>query len=82
MERDPDADWTRSGRSRRSHFGYKMHVGVDAGTLLVRRAKLTPAKVAESEVADSLVCGDELAVYGDRVVRVEEAACLAEVTGD
>ena len=65
-ERDPDADWTRSGRSRRSHFGYKMHVGVDAGTLLVRRAALTPAKVAESEVADSLVCGDELAVYGDR----------------
>ena len=65
-ERDPDADWTRTGRSRRSHFGYKMHVGVDAGTLLVRRAVLTPAKVAESAVADSLVCGDELAVYGDR----------------
>ena len=65
-ERDPDADWTRSGRARRSHFGYKMHVGVDAGTLLVRRAVLTPAKVAESEVADRLVCGDELAVYGDR----------------
>ena len=65
-ERDPDADWTRSGRSRRSHFGYKMHVGVDWGTGLVRRAELTPAKVAESEVADRLVCGDELAVYGDR----------------
>ena len=32
----------------------------------MRRAALTPAKVAESEVADSLVCGDELAVYGDR----------------
>ena len=65
-ERDPDADWTRSGRQRQSHFGYKLHVGVDQGTLLVRRAELTPAKVAESEVADRLVCGDELAVYGDR----------------
>ena len=65
-KRDPDADWTRSGRQRRSHFGYKMHVGVDQGTGLVRRAELTPAKVAESAVADRLVCGDELAVYGDR----------------
>ena len=65
-EKDPDADWTRSGRARQSHFGYKMHVGADKGTLLVRRAELTPAKVAESEVADRLVCGDELAVYGDR----------------
>ena len=26
-ERDPDADWTRTGRSRRSHFGYKMPCG-------------------------------------------------------
>ena len=63
---DPDADWTRSGRGRRPHFGYKVHVGVDTGTGLVRRAVLTSAKVAESEVADRLVCGDELAVYGDR----------------
>ena len=63
---DPDADWTRGGRDRRSHFGYKVHLGVDAGTGLVRRAVLTPAKVYESEVADALVCGDERAVYGDR----------------
>ena len=63
---DPDADWTRSGRGRRPRFGYKVHLGVDAGTGLVRRAILTSAKVAESEVADGLVCGDELAVYGDR----------------
>ena len=65
-EKDPDADWTRSGGARRSHFGYKLHVGMDWGSGLVRRAELTPAKVAESEVADRLVCGDELAVYGDR----------------
>ena len=63
---DPDADWTYSGRGRRSHFGYKVHVGVDAGTGLVRRAELTSAKVYESEVADALVSGDERAVYADR----------------
>ena len=50
---DPDADWTRSGRERRSHFGYKVHLGVDAGTGLVSRAVLTPAKVYESEVAET-----------------------------
>ena len=50
---DPDAEWTRSGRERRSHFGYKVHLGVDAGTGLVRRAVLTPAKVYESEVAET-----------------------------
>ena len=62
---DPDADWTRQGKGR-TYFGYKVHVGVDEGTGLVRKAALTPAKVYESEVADELVSGDEDAVYGDR----------------
>ncbi len=62
---DPDADWTRH-RGSRAHFGYKVHLGVDAGTGLVRKGMLTPAKVYESEVADALVSGDEVAVYGDR----------------
>ena len=61
---DPDADWTRRGSQ--SHFGYKVHIGVDAGSGLIRTAILTSAKVYESEVADSLVMGDEAAVYGDR----------------
>ena len=46
---DPDADWTNTHRGRRTHFGYKVHLGVDAGTGLVRKAALTPAKVYESE---------------------------------
>ena len=64
--RDPGASWTRSGRGRRGHFGYKAHVGVDAESGLIRRARLTTARVYESEVADSLVSGDEAAVYADR----------------
>ncbi len=63
---DPDADWSYTGRGARTHFGYKVHVGVDASTGLVRKAVLTPAKVYESLVADELVSGDEGAVYGDR----------------
>ena len=64
--KDPDADWTYTHRGVRSHFGYKVHAGVDAGSGLVRRAVFTPAKVNESEAADALVSGDEGAVYGDR----------------
>ena len=63
---DPDADWSFTGGGSQSHFGYKVHVGVDEGTGLVRKAVLTPAKAYESEVADELISGDERAVYGDR----------------
>jgi IS5 family transposase len=61
---DPDADWTRKGG--KSYFGYKAHVAVDAGSGLIRRAILTPAKTFESEIADDLVCQDERAVYADK----------------
>lgn len=67
---DPDADWTRKGS--RSYFGYKIHVGVDASSGLIRKAMLTSAKVYESEVADDLVTGDEAAVYGDRAYESRE----------
>ena len=63
---DPDANWTRQGRSRRPFFGYKVHIGVDEGSGLIRSRTLTPAKVYESEVADALVLGDERAVYADK----------------
>ena len=63
---DPDAEWSGGRVGRRSHFGYKVHVGVDAGSGVVRRAKLTSARVYESAVADGLVSCDEAEVYGDR----------------
>ena len=61
---DKDAAWTRKGS--RSHYGYKMHIGVDEGSGLIRKAVLTPANVNDTEVADELILGDELAVYADR----------------
>lgn len=63
---DPDANWTRRGKDRRLFFGYKLHIGVDQGSGLIRSRRLTPAKVYESEVADDLVLGDERAVYADK----------------
>ena len=61
---DKDAAWTRKGS--RSHYGYKMHIGVDEGSGLIRKAVLTPANVNDTEVADELILGGELAVYADR----------------
>jgi transposase, IS5 family len=62
--REPGANWTRN--DGRAFFGYKLHVGMDEGSGLVRRAGVTPAKTYESEVADLVIAGDERAVYGDR----------------
>ena len=56
---DPDAHWSYSGRGSRAHFGHKVHLDVDDGTGLVRRAKLTPGKVYESEVADGLAAEND-----------------------
>ena len=52
----------RARRGRHARFGYKVHLGVDADSE-VRRARLTPANVNETEVADELIAGDEGAVY-------------------
>ncbi len=37
---DPDADCSYAGRGVRTHFGYKMHLGVDEGTGFVHMAVL------------------------------------------
>lgn len=61
---DPDARWSRDATGK--HFGYKAHIGVDQGSRLIRRARLTPGNVNETVVADELISGDERAVYADK----------------
>jgi IS5 family transposase len=63
---DPDARFGTNNERRRFEFGYKLHVGVDAGTGLVRAAVTTPANVQEVTQASDLVQGDEQVVYADR----------------
>jgi IS5 family transposase len=64
LPREPEASFTRKGG--KSYFGWRLHVGVDQGSFLVRRALVTPAHVNESSVAEALICGDEQAVYADK----------------
>jgi IS5 family transposase len=60
---DPEAAWTK--KNGRRSFGYKAHVGVDQGSGIIRRQRLTPANVNDTVEADALICGDEAAVYAD-----------------
>lgn len=64
---DPDARWMKrpDGGAR---FGYKLHIAVDHGSNIVRRAILTPANVADVDKGHELVIGDERAVYADKPV--------------
>lgn len=70
--RDPDAAFAKREGKPGSTYGYKAHVGVDEGTLLIRTALLTPANVNETSVADALIRGDEKAVYGDKAYASRE----------
>ena len=62
--RETGADWTK--KNGKTTFGYKLHVGMDEVSGIVRKAVFTSAKIYESEVADDLISYDEGAVYGDK----------------
>lgn len=63
--RDPDAGFTRKQGKAGSSFGYKAHVGVDAGSGLIRAVITTPANINDTTPADGLIRGDERVVWGD-----------------
>jgi transposase, IS5 family len=61
---DQDASWNAMPET--PLFGYKMHLGVDQGSGLVRRAIQTPGHVSDKVPFLDLVQGDARAVYADR----------------
>ena len=62
-ERDPEA---RSGKKGNTwHFGFKSHIGADAGSGLVHTVAMTPANTADIAVAHELVRDDDEFCYGD-----------------
>ena len=65
---DPDAAFLKREGKPGTSYGYKGHVAVDEGSLLVRSAVLTPANVAETVVADDLIlaASDGGAIYADK----------------
>jgi transposase, IS5 family len=65
---DPDAAFLRREGKSGASYGYKAHLAVDQGSLLVRAAQLTPANVTETQVADGLIraAADVEVVYADK----------------
>jgi IS5 family transposase len=65
---DANAAFLKRDGKAGSAYGYKAHIAVDEGSLLVREAKLTPANVGETVVADELILAtsDAGAVFADR----------------
>lgn len=79
LSHEPGASFTRKGG--KSYFGYRVHVGADKGSNLIRRLAVTPAHVNESLVADALVCGDEAAVYADKGYENKERRAALKARG-
>jgi len=74
-EREPvDEDAKRVAREGKpgGRYGYKVHIGVDQGSRLIRRIEITSANVNDTVPADRLVCGDEEAVYADKAYAKRE----------
>jgi len=63
-QRDKAAGFTRKGK--RSYYGYKMHVGMDAGSGLIRKMSFTSANIHDSQELGNLLSNDEMAIFGDK----------------
>lgn len=76
---DPEARFAKRSGKPGSAFGYKAHVGVDEGSGLIRAVLTTPANVNDTVPADSLIRGDERAVWADAAyhTHAREAALKA-----
>ena len=62
-ERDPEAHQAKKGKNW--HFGYKVHVGADAGSGLVHTLALTPANTSDLAMAHALVREGDSFCYCD-----------------
>jgi len=66
-KRDPDAGWHVKNDSRgkqKSTYGFSVHTGVDEDGF-IHRQSVTPGHVHDSQERDTLLLGDEDALYAD-----------------
>jgi len=77
--KEPGADWTN--KAGKSYFGYKMHVGVDQGSGLIRKVVFTPARLLDGQLAEALISGDEAAVYADRAYESRKRRAALKAAG-
>ena len=66
--RDKQKDNEAKGtvKNNQPHYGYKLHVGVDKDSAIIRKIHITTAEVHDGRVQDRLISGDEQAVFADK----------------
>lgn len=67
--RQIDTDARSTAKGGRKHFGYKGHIGIDAGSKVIRKRTFTPAQVNDIREMHNLLSGDEQSVWGDKNYR-------------
>jgi len=65
-KRDGEMSLTKKGNNY--YFGLKAHIGVDTDSGLVHSLEITTAKVADGNMIDALIHGEEAIVLGDRAL--------------
>jgi len=73
-KRDPEAGWHVKNDSRgrkKSTYGFSVHTGVDEDGF-IHRQSVTPGNVHDSQERDTLLLGDESALYADAAYSSEE----------
>jgi len=81
--KDPDASWGAKGKgkNKKTCYGYKLHLGVDQDSGIIRKVEVTTAKVNDHEVFEELLSGDEKAIYGDKAYYDQKRAEELEAKG-
>jgi IS5 family transposase len=64
QSRDQDATFLKRGK--KTYFGYKGHIGIDAKTKIIHSTEFTPANVHDSDMFDHLLNGKEKAILADK----------------
>ena len=62
--KDQDAGFTK--KLGKLYYGYKGHIGIDAGTGVIHSLEFTSATPHDSQLIESLITGNEQSVYGDK----------------
>jgi IS5 family transposase len=78
---DRDARFAVKQGKPGAQYGYKAHIGVDQGSRLIRAARLTPANVNETVIADDLIRFDEKAVYADKAYAKRSRRAMLRTRG-
>ena len=82
-KRDPDAGWHVKNDSRgrkKSTYGFSVHTGVDEDGF-IHRQSVTSGNVHDSQERDTLLLGDEIALYADAAYTSEDTRNTLEKLG-